>query len=83
MKIIEGIGPKIEELLNNAGVLTFRQLADAPVEQIQGILNAAGPRFRVHNPATWGEQAELACGWKWTELKTLQDKLIGGNVIRK
>ncbi len=80
LKIIEGIGPKIEELLNNAGVLTFRQLADAPVESIQAILNAAGPRFRVHNPATWGEQAELACGWKWTELKALQDKLTGGKV---
>jgi predicted flap endonuclease-1-like 5' DNA nuclease len=80
LKIIEGIGPKIEEILNNAGVLTFRQLADAPVAKIQEILNAAGPRFRVHNPATWGEQAELACGWKWTELKTLQEKLTGGKV---
>ncbi|MEY4903825.1 MAG: hypothetical protein RLZZ292_1640 [Bacteroidota bacterium] len=78
LKIIEGIGPKIEEILNNAGVLTFRHLADAPVAKIQEILNAAGPRFRVHNPATWGEQAELACGWKWTELKTLQEKLTGG-----
>jgi predicted flap endonuclease-1-like 5' DNA nuclease len=80
LKIIEGIGPKIEELLNNAGILTFRQLADASVEEVQAILNAAGPRFRVHNPATWGQQSELAYAWKWDELKALQDKLNGGRV---
>ena len=37
LKKIEGIGPKIEELLNNKGIFTFAQLADMKTEEIQTI----------------------------------------------
>ena len=78
LKKIEGIGPKIESLLNDGGFTTFAQLAAGPVERVQEILDAAGPRYRVHNPATWAKQAELARDGKWDELMTLQDELKGG-----
>ncbi len=78
LKKIEGVGPKIAELLNADGIYTFAELAAAPVERVQGILDAAGSRYRVHNPGTWGQQAQLAADGKWDELKVLQDELNGG-----
>ena len=78
LKKIEGIGPKIAELLNEGGIHTFLDLANAPVERVQEILDAAGPRYRIHNPTTWGQQAQLAADGKWDELKAWQDELNGG-----
>ena len=78
LRKIEGIGPKIEELLHNAGILTFDQLSKAKVEQLKQILSAAGPRYRMHNPGTWPDQSALAAKGKWDELKTLQIELKGG-----
>jgi predicted flap endonuclease-1-like 5' DNA nuclease len=76
--IIEGIGPKIKELLRNAGIVNFAQLADTPVSRLQEILDAAGPNYRHAHPRTWPEQSVLARDGKMDELKALQDILIGG-----
>jgi large subunit ribosomal protein L27 len=78
LKKIEGIGPKIADLLIEGGIVTFADLAAAPVERVQEILDAAGSRYRVHNPATWGQQAQMAADGKWDELKAWQDELNGG-----
>ena len=82
LKIIEGIGPKIAELLNNDGIITFQDLANASVERIQGILDAAGSRYRMHDPSTWAHQSQLAADGKMDELKVLQDNLKGGKIGR-
>lgn len=78
LKIIEGIGPKIADLLVEAGIATFAQLAATTPEAISEILEKAGPQYNVHNPASWPAQSQLAADGKWDELKTLQDELIGG-----
>lgn len=81
LKAIEGIGPKIESLLHEAGITTWQALADAPVEQVQEILNEAGPRFNIHNPATWAKQAALAVSRAWEAFEKLQDELDGGREV--
>jgi large subunit ribosomal protein L17 len=78
LKIVEGIGPKIEELLHAAGILTFDQLANASYDTVKEILNNAGSRYTMHDPTTWGNQAALARDGKMDELKKLQDELKGG-----
>ena len=78
LKKIEGIGPKIADLLTEAGIVSFADLAGSTPESIQEILEKAGSQYNVHNPATWPAQAQLAADGKWDELKTLQDELIGG-----
>ncbi len=78
LKIVEGIGPKIEELLNKDGISTWNQLAKAPVSRLQTILKNGGDRFLLHKPDTWSKQALLAYEGKWNELKNLQDYLDGG-----
>ena len=80
LKAIEGIGPKIEELLHNAGIKTWSTLAATPIEKIQEVLTEAGSRFSLADPATWPQQADLAANSKWNELKALQDFLIAGKV---
>jgi large subunit ribosomal protein L27 len=78
LKIVEGIGPKIEELLHAAGIKTWKQLAEAAVERLKAILDEAGPRFQMHDPGTWPEQSALADAGDWEGLKTLQDELTAG-----
>ena len=78
---IEGIGPKIAEHLNAAGITTFAGLAGTEVSAIQEILNNAGKRYAIHDPGTWPMQADLAANGKWDELKDLQDKLDGGKFV--
>lgn len=78
---VEGIGPKIAGLLNDAGISTFAGLAATPAEKVQEILTAAGPRYASHNPGTWGQQAQMAADGKWDELKKWQDELDGGKPV--
>lgn len=78
LKIVEGIGPKIENLLNNEGILTFSQLASTSPERIKELLTAAGNRFYMHDPSTWPEQSAFARDGKWEELKVWQDELNKG-----
>ena len=75
---IEGIGPKINELLNNSGINTFSDLAEASVETLEQILTDGGSHFAQHKPTTWAEQSRLAKDEKWEELKKWQDELMGG-----
>lgn len=78
LKVIEGIGPKIEGLLNAAGIITYKQLSMTKVQDLKNILTAAGPRYQMHNPTTWKKQARLAASAKWNELIELQATLKGG-----
>ena len=78
LKKIEGIGPKIAGLLKEAGIETYGELSKASLKKLQGVLKAAGPRFRLAKPDTWKAQAKLAAAGKETELKKLQAELKGG-----
>ena len=81
LKKIEGIGPKISELLAAGGIPTFQALADANIDAVKAILEAAGPRYRIANPTTWAQQAGLAAAGKWDELSSLQDRIKGGVIV--
>lgn len=75
---IEGIGPKIAEVLTKNGVTTFAQLAETDPDKITEMLKASGGRFGMARPATWPQQAALAAAGKWDEFKKLTDELVGG-----
>jgi predicted flap endonuclease-1-like 5' DNA nuclease len=76
--IIEGIGPRIAELFHKRGIRTFAQIAAMTPAQIQPILDEGGPHFRMANPETWPEQAELAMHNRWAALRSLHDVLVAG-----
>ena len=75
---IEGIGKKIVELLVAEQIISFQDLAKSTPKNIKSILDAAGNKFKMHDPATWPKQAKLAAAGKWDELKKLQAELKGG-----
>lgn len=79
LTIVEGIGPKVSSVLNNAGIMTLVQLAEAAPEQLKAILEKEGLQFM--DPGTWGEQARLAAKGKMAELEALQQELKGGRRI--
>ena len=81
LKIVEGIGPKIEKLLKADGIGNLDALAQSDEKRLRQILTAAGNRFRMHDPSTWPAQAELAAKGEWDTLKDLQDKLKGGKEV--
>lgn len=76
LSVIEGIGPRIDEELKKAGVISFSQLAATSVDRLQEILSAAN--LRMAQPDTWPQQAELAAQGRWAELKALQVELNAG-----
>ncbi len=77
---IEGIGPKIAEVLAGKGVKTFADLAEAKDKDVQEMIKDVRGN---HDATTWNEQAKLASEGKWDELKKIQDKLDGGRIESK
>jgi predicted flap endonuclease-1-like 5' DNA nuclease len=78
LKIIEGIGPKVEELLKTAGIRSWQELASTDVDRLREIIQGGGERFRLMDPATWPRQAKLAARGAWSELEELQERLDKG-----
>ncbi|MBC8336375.1 MAG: hypothetical protein H8E29_14010 [Anaerolineales bacterium] len=76
LKKLEGIGPKVEKILNNAGVTTYAGLAAMGAKKIDEILDAAN--LQMMDSAGWIEQAVLANKGDWDALDTLIDELKGG-----
>jgi large subunit ribosomal protein L21 len=81
IELIEGIGPKIAELLKAADLGTFEALSKASAEKITEVLHAAGSKFNMAKPETWPEQAALAAKGDWAAFDKLTEELVGG--VRK
>lgn len=78
LQIIEGVGPKIEGLLKAAGFTTWAKVANASKADLQKVLEDAGPRYRVHKPDSWPEQARFAVNDDWPALVNYQKFLDSG-----
>ena len=75
LTIVEGIGPKINQVLHAAGIQSLFQLSESEVTQLKEILTAAG--VRLADITTWSEQARLAAAGDIETLKALQATLKG------
>ncbi|TFG78963.1 MAG: hypothetical protein E4H26_01110 [Flavobacteriales bacterium] len=74
LTIVEGIGPKIQQLFHTAGIKTWKTLSETSVAKCQNILTEAGSRFKVHQPGSWPMQAKMAHEDKWNDLAKWQEK---------
>ena len=81
LTIVEGIGPKIAEVLATAGIATYAELAKTDAEKVKEILTEAGSNFNTADPTTWAEQAQLAADGKFEELEKLKAELDGGKKV--
>jgi len=73
---LEGIGPKVSKILNEAGITSFADLATADDVEVDKVLDAAG--LQMMDSAGWIEQAKLAAKGDMEGLAKLQDELKGG-----
>ena len=78
---VEGIGPKINEILQAAGITLFSELAVTPVDRLKELLAEAGSTFASHDPATWPEQAALVAKGDWEAFDKLKAELDGGRRV--
>lgn len=78
LTVIEGIGTKIQMLLNQYGIRTYKHLSETEVTRLSEILATAGPQLAMHNPGTWPSQAKLAADGQWDTLTSIQGFLKGG-----
>lgn len=74
LKVVEGIGPKIEEMFHAGGIKTWKALSETAVARCQEILDGGGERYKVHDPASWPMQAKMCYEGKWAELLKWQDE---------
>lgn len=78
---IEGIGPKIAGLLAARGIVSLSWPAKTRFGDLQRILEAGGPRFRLAEPSTWADQAVLAAASGLAWLRDLRGELLGGRGV--
>jgi predicted flap endonuclease-1-like 5' DNA nuclease len=76
---IEGIGPKVAGLLNEAGITTFAALAETSVDRLNEILDEEDLEFM--NPESWPKQASLAAKGDWEAFENLTESLKGGRQV--
>lgn len=81
LQALEGIGPKIADLLHRADIRSFDRLAETPLGELTRVLESAGPRFGLANPLSWAEQAARLVEGDYVGFEALKDELVGG--VRK
>jgi predicted flap endonuclease-1-like 5' DNA nuclease len=78
LKVIEGIGPSIEDLCHGIGIRTWSDLAETEPSLLRTMLDDAGPRSKTQNPDTWPRQAALLAAGDWRAFRKLVDELRDG-----
>lgn len=71
-KVIEGIGPKIETILKEAGIYSYVDLAASSSSHIKKLLVQESTNYEFHEPQTWSQQALLAAQGRWVDLEALK-----------
>lgn len=75
LQVVTGIDGRIAEVLQQAGVRTWKELGQSQPQQLRQILIDAGVDPRHHRPDTWPRQAQLADAANWRDLEALQRTL--------
>jgi predicted flap endonuclease-1-like 5' DNA nuclease len=75
LTVLEGVGPKIQQILRDNGVITFADLAEADVHNLRQILRAAKlPTI----PDSWPKQAEFLAKGDLSGFEAYKAQLKGG-----
>lgn len=80
LRVVDGIGPKIQGLFHNFDIKTWKALSEVSVARCQQVLDSGGDRYKVHDPASWPMQARMAYEGKWKELVLWQKKHSHGKL---
>ncbi len=75
LTILDGIGPKIQSVLQVAGLSSYQQLAATSADRLREITRAAG--LRLADPTSWPKQAAFAAKNDMDGLAVFQVELQG------
>ncbi len=75
LTIIEGIGPKVQQILYENGILTYDTLSRLTAGHISNIISPYGTTYESMNPVTWPRQAQLAREGQRDEFEILKQEL--------
>jgi predicted flap endonuclease-1-like 5' DNA nuclease len=79
LQVVEGIGPKMDEVLKKHGVHTWAELGASDFPKLRALLDKENPtRYRIIDPKTWPDQAKLADKGDWDKLIAMQKGLNAG-----
>jgi predicted flap endonuclease-1-like 5' DNA nuclease len=78
--LIEGIGPKIKQVLADAGITTFAALAETDMPTLERIVQEEAG-ITIAHPDTWPRQARLAAAGDWDGFQQFVDRLKGGREV--
>jgi predicted flap endonuclease-1-like 5' DNA nuclease len=77
---IEGIGPRMAGALHEAGIRSFRQLAEIDETTLRAAIEAAGLSF-APSLTTWSRQARLLAGGDEEGFADLARRLVAGRDV--
>ncbi len=81
LQVIEGIGPKMDEVMKKYGVHSWKARSENTHDSLRAILDKENPKhYRIIDPTTWPDQAKLAHQGKWFDLIKMQKHLDTGHV---
>ncbi len=75
LTVIEGITPKIEQLLHSHNIATWENLSKCSIHRCRQIMYTEDEELQFIDPVTWPEQARLAFQGRWIELYDWQEQL--------
>ncbi|MFZ4720471.1 MAG: hypothetical protein ACOYMR_13665 [Ilumatobacteraceae bacterium] len=78
LTVVEGIGPAIAHLCINRGITTWWSMANADISVLRSMLAEAGPKYQVHDPTSWPQQARLLANGQWEKFQRLAEALRDG-----
>jgi len=60
LKVIKGVGPKLEATLNSVGITAYEQLAKITLKDLRAVLTEAGVNPKMYDLSGWKAQAKAA-----------------------
>lgn len=60
LKVIKGIGPVLEQSLNDLGITAFEQIAKMTIKDMTALLNSNGINAKIYDLSGWKIQSKLA-----------------------
>lgn len=68
LQIIEGIGPKMNQLLVDNGITSWTILAQKTPSELRTLLDQYGDKYRIIDPSDWPQQSQFAENGDWEGL---------------
>jgi predicted flap endonuclease-1-like 5' DNA nuclease len=82
LTVIEGIGDKVQQALNTAGIYTYAQLAHMTAQEIYQIVKVEQGVRIIGDTATWSKQAQFLVDGDAAGLMAYQAKLVSGRASK-